>query len=65
MVGRTRLVIAQRLSTILAADQILIIDQGKILQRGTHEELLDKGGLYRDLSERQFKTSEEDCEPQE
>jgi ATP-binding cassette subfamily B protein len=55
MVGRTSLVIAHRLSTILAADQILVIDGGRIVQRGTHDELLNAGGLYRDLYERQFK----------
>jgi ATP-binding cassette subfamily B protein len=54
MEGRTSLVIAHRLSTILSADQILVIDEGRLVQRGTHRELLDKGGLYRDLYERQF-----------
>jgi ABC-type multidrug transport system ATPase subunit len=51
--GRTSLVIARRLSTILSADQILVIDQGRLVQRGTHEALLAQGGLYRDLYERQ------------
>lgn len=60
MVGRTSLVIAHRLSTILAADQILVIDQGKIVQRGSHDQLIEQGGLYRDLYERQFKLGEED-----
>jgi len=54
MVGRTSLVIAHRLSTVLSADQILVIDQGRLVQQGTHEELLAQGGLYRDLYERQF-----------
>ena len=54
MVGRTSLVIAHRLSTILSADQILVIDRGRVVQRGTHEALLEQGGLYRDLYERQF-----------
>ena len=58
MKGRTSLVIAHRLSTILAADQILVIDQGRLVQRGTHQELLDQGGLYRDLYEKQFSTAE-------
>jgi ABC-type multidrug transport system fused ATPase/permease subunit len=54
MVGRTGLVIALRLSTILSADQILVIDQGRVVQRGIHEALLAQGGLYRDLFEKQF-----------
>jgi ATP-binding cassette subfamily B protein len=54
MVGRTSLVIAHRLSTILSADQILVIHQGRLVQQGTHEALLARGGLYRDLYERQF-----------
>ena len=54
MVGRTSLVIAHRLSTILSADQILVIDKGKLVQRGTHASLLEQGGLYRDLYEKQF-----------
>jgi ABC-type multidrug transport system fused ATPase/permease subunit len=58
MQGRTSLVIAHRLSTILAADQILVIDQGQLVQRGTHEDLLAHGGLYRDLYEKQFFVTE-------
>ncbi len=54
MQKRTSLVIAHRLSTVRNADQILVIDAGRIVQRGTHEELLDRGGLYRDLYETQF-----------
>lgn len=49
MAGRTSIVIAHRLSTITAADQILVMDGGRIVQRGTHEVLLDAGGLYADL----------------
>ncbi|MDX2223856.1 MAG: ABC transporter ATP-binding protein/permease [Rhodospirillaceae bacterium] len=44
--GRTTLVIAHRLSTIVDADQIMVLDKGKIAERGTHEELIDRGGLY-------------------
>jgi ATP-binding cassette subfamily B protein len=55
MAGRTSIVIAHRLSTILAADLILVMDRGVIVERGTHEELLREGGLYRQLYETQFK----------
>jgi ABC-type multidrug transport system fused ATPase/permease subunit len=41
-------------ATILAADVILVLDQGRLVQQGTHRELLDQGGLYRQLYERQF-----------
>lgn len=54
MAGRTSIVIAHRLSTILAADLILVMDRGKIVERGTHEELLAVGGLYSQLYETQF-----------
>jgi len=53
--GRTSIVIAHRLSTIIAADQILVMDKGRIVERGTHHELLQAGGLYRELYEKQFK----------
>jgi ATP-binding cassette subfamily B protein len=52
--GRTSLVIAHRLSTIRQADQILVVDQGRVVQRGTHAELLAEGGLYSDLYRTQF-----------
>jgi ABC-type multidrug transport system fused ATPase/permease subunit len=51
--GRTTFVIAHRLSTIRSADQILVMDRGSIVQRGTHDQLLREGGLYRSLYERQ------------
>ena len=49
LAGRTSLVIAHRLSTIQAADQILVVDGGRIVERGTHEELSTAGGLYQEL----------------
>jgi ATP-binding cassette, subfamily B, bacterial len=52
--GRTSLVIAHRLSTVREADQILVVDQGRIVERGTHSELLAVGGLYADLYHTQF-----------
>jgi len=53
----TRLVIAHRLSTVLNADKILVLDQGKIVEEGAHNELLRLGGLYTRLAEHQFTTS--------
>ncbi len=52
--GRTSLVIAHRLSTILAADKILVLDEGRLVEEGTHDELLARGGLYAQLYETQF-----------
>jgi len=55
MVGRTSIVIAHRLSTIRKADQILVLDGGKIVEKGTHEELISlENGIYRNLSMLQF-----------
>lgn len=54
MRGRTSIVIAHRLTTILAADQVLVIDQGRLVEQGTHTSLLAKGGLYTQLYETQF-----------
>jgi ATP-binding cassette subfamily B protein len=56
MKGRTTIAIAHRLSTILAADVILVVDRGKIVERGSHAELLAEGGLYAKLYREQFAT---------
>jgi ATP-binding cassette subfamily B protein len=55
MKGRTSIVIAHRLSTVLAADQILVLSDGEIKERGRHEELMVLQGIYRDLFETQFR----------
>ncbi|MGY2085344.1 ABC transporter ATP-binding protein [Blastococcus sp. SYSU DS0539] len=58
LAGRTSLVIAHRLSTIRSADQILVVDAGRIVESGTHEELLARGGRYADLYRTQFAQAE-------
>lgn len=55
MRGRTSLVIAHRLSTVKQADRVVVIDHGEAVEAGTHQELLDLGGLYHNLVKRQFK----------
>ncbi|NBV10867.1 MAG: ABC transporter ATP-binding protein [Chitinophagia bacterium] len=52
--GRTSIVIAHRLSTIRKADQILVLKQGKIIENGTHQSLMEQGGFYKSLNEMQF-----------
>jgi ATP-binding cassette subfamily B protein len=59
MKGRTTIAIAHRLSTILKADQILVFEGGRIIERGRHSELLAQGGLYRRLYEEQFVSATE------
>ena len=58
MRGRTSFVVAHRLSTIRDADAICVVDHGRIAEKGTHEELLARGGIYRDIYESQFAPAE-------
>jgi ATP-binding cassette subfamily B protein len=60
MQGRTSFVIAHRLSTIRDADLILVMDHGDIVEQGTHQELLSKGGFYAELYNSQFDQNGED-----
>ncbi len=59
MQNRTTFVIAQRLSTVKRADQILVLDAGRIVQRGRHDELLEQGGLYKQIYDLQLKDQEQ------
>ena len=59
MCGRTTFVIAQRLRTVERADQILVLRRGEIVERGRHEELLAKGGLYRQIYDLELREQEE------
>ncbi len=60
LIGRTSIVIAHRLSTVLMADKILVLEKGKLIEQGKHQELLDLNGLYATLYETQFKIQLED-----
>jgi ATP-binding cassette, subfamily B, bacterial MsbA len=60
LVGRTTLIIAHRLSTVRRADRLVVLDRGRIVEEGTHGELLARGGLYARLYQRQFR---DDVEP--
>ena len=57
--GRTTLVVAHRLSTIKNADEIVVITDGKVREKGTHEALLKENGIYKQLYESQFRNQEE------
>lgn len=61
MKGRTTIAIAHRLSTILAADVIYVVDKGRIVERGTHSELLAQRGLYAELYELQYESGGVEC----
>jgi ABC-type multidrug transport system fused ATPase/permease subunit len=61
MEGTTSIVIAHRLSTIRRADQILVINEGKIVERGNHEELLKNSQLYAELYALQFATDDHEA----
>jgi ATP-binding cassette subfamily B protein len=56
MTGRTAVLISHRVAAIKDADQIVVLDQGKVVERGTHDELIDKGGVYSDLYRTQLES---------
>ena len=58
MEGRSTLVIAHRLSTVKDADRVLVLDSGRVVEQGSHGELLARDGLYKQLVERQFLANE-------
>ena len=57
MTGRTTLVIAHRLATVQKADRIVVMEQGRIVEEGNHQELMQRGGLYAKLARMQFHTA--------
>jgi ATP-binding cassette subfamily B protein len=62
---RTSIVIAHRLSTVVDADQIVVLDEGRVAERGTHSQLLRKNGLYADMWARQQSETEAEAEAAE
>jgi len=62
VIGRTTFVIAQRLSTIKRANKIVVLENGEIVEQGTHDELMEKGGIYTEIYNMQFKQQEESQE---
>jgi ATP-binding cassette subfamily B protein len=65
MSERTTLVIAHRLATVLRADRILVLDNGRLTEEGTHKALVAEDGLYARLAKLQFETSETTLKPRE
>jgi len=63
MQGRTTLIIAHRLSTVQRADRVLVLDRGRVVEQGTHAELLERGGLYARLYARQFRDDDVPATP--
>jgi subfamily B ATP-binding cassette protein MsbA len=61
--GRTTIVIAHRLSTIRGADKIIVMDRGRVMDQGTHQELLDRGGIYAGLYQLQFQDTNGEPNP--
>ncbi len=61
MTGRTTLVIAHHLATVLKADRIVVMDQGRVVAEGTHAQLIGQGGLYARLAKLQFDTDPRDA----
>jgi subfamily B ATP-binding cassette protein MsbA len=59
LAGRTTLIIAHRLSTVRRADRLVVLDRGRVVEEGTHAELMGLGGLYARLYARQFREDEE------
>ncbi len=64
MVGRTSVVVAHRLSTIVDSDQIIVVQNGRIVERGTHDELIRMNGVYKRLGRRQFGLNKKEEGPQ-